>query len=363
MSLTANEIAQFAGGIIVGDGDRAVSSAQPVHNAGPDDLTFASDGRNLRLALQKKPAVLIIDESLTDSLPESCEIAFVAVVDPHDVMSWCLEQLLPPREKAPPGISPDAVIAETATLGKDVTIHAGVRIGENAVIGDRCELHPGVIVGDGSRIGNNADIHPYVVLYPEVEIGDNAVIQAGVILGGDGFGYRTKGGEHHRVNHFGRLQIGDNVEIGAGSTLDRAVLGRTIIGDGTKIGNLVCVAHNCDVGRHNLIVSQVGFAGSVTTGEYVVCAGQVGVGDHVHLGDHCVLAAQAGASRDLPGGQTYFGSPAAPIEDENKQIAALRKLPALRQTMRSLESQLAELREQVEALAGESGDDSLSRAA
>ncbi|MDA0588005.1 MAG: UDP-3-O-(3-hydroxymyristoyl)glucosamine N-acyltransferase [Planctomycetota bacterium] len=353
MSLTAQDVSTIATGRLIGDPGCVIRDAKPVHTAGPDDLTFATDRKKLKIAIERAPGVVVVPPALADEIPGESPSTFIVAADPQNVVLLSLARLHPPQPAAEPGISPHAFISESAQIGEDVTIHACVHIGDDAVIGDRCVLHPGVVIGANCRLGDDVTLAPYVVLYPNVEIGSRVDMQPGVILGGDGFGYRTKDGNHQRVAHFGTLKIGDDVDIGALSTFDRAVIGTTLIGDGTKIGNLVAVAHNCELGKHNLLVSQVGFAGSVTTGEYVVCAGQVGVGDHVHLGDHCTLAAKTGVHRDLPGNQLYLGAPAAPIEQTTKQMMALRKLPEMRQTVRSLEKQVAALTLRLEKLMGD----------
>lgn len=366
MSLSAQEISTIAKGRILGDPQRVITGAKPVHTAGPEDLTFATDRRNLKTAMERSPAVVVVPEALAEAIADesASTTTFIVADDPQGTVLQSLARMHPPQQKAPAGISPHAFISDSAQIGEDVTIHPCVHVGDNVVIGDRCVLHPGVVIGADSRIGHDVTLHPYVVLFPGVEIGNRVDMQPGVILGGDGFGYRTHEGQHQRVAHFGTLKIGDDVDIGALSTFDRAVIGTTVIGDGTKIGNLVAVAHNCELGRHNLLVSQVGFAGSVTTGEYVVCAGQVGVGDHVHLGDHCTLAAKTGVHRDLPGGQLYLGAPAAPIEQTTRQMMALRKLPELRQTVRSLEKQVQALTAQLDSLMNDSEEsDSENQAA
>ena len=363
MPLTAHEVSTIANGRVVGDPKQLAQDAKPVHVAESNDLTFATDRKKLKIAIGRSPAIVVIPESLAEQIPEETQTTFIVSNDPQAVVLQSLARMRPPQPTSEGSISPHAFMSESAKIGIDATIHACVHIGDDVVIGDRCVLHPGVVVGAGSHIGDDVTLHPYVVLFPGVEIGSRVDIQPGVILGGDGFGYRTTDGQHQRVAHFGTLKIGDDVDIGALSTFDRAVIGTTVIGDGTKIGNLVAVAHNCELGRHNLLVSQVGFAGSVTTGEHVVCAGQVGVGDHVHLGDGCTLAAKTGVHRDLPGGQLYLGAPAAPIEQTTKQMMALRKLPELRQTVRSLEKQVAELTAQLEAMTASDGEGSVENQA
>jgi UDP-3-O-[3-hydroxymyristoyl] glucosamine N-acyltransferase len=170
------------------------------------------------------------------------------------------------------------------------------------------------------------------------------------VIGADGFGYRTIEGRHVRITHFGSVRIEDDVEVGAATTIDRAMVGETIIGAGTKLDNLVMIGHNCEIGRHNLFVSQVGLAGSVTTGDYVVCAGQTGVADHVHLGAGCVLGAKSGVHKDIPAGQRYIGAPATPESEARRIVMTQQKIPEMRKQLRALERQVQELAERVQQL-------------
>ncbi|MGC1274006.1 MAG: UDP-3-O-(3-hydroxymyristoyl)glucosamine N-acyltransferase, partial [Planctomycetaceae bacterium] len=259
-----------------------------------------------------------------------------------------LARLKPARRPAPIGPSPQAFVDPGATIGKDTNIHPGATIASDVVIGDRCEIQAGVRIGPGCRIGDDVQLDPNVVLYHEVLIGNRVTIQAGSVIGAIGFGYRTREGRHERIPHYGTVRIEDDVDIGACSTIDRGVIGETVVGEGTKIDNNVVIAHNCRLGRHNLLVSQVGFAGSVTTGDYVVCAGQVGIADHVTIGAGAILGAKAGVHKDLAGGKTYLGAPAAPIEETTRAVMTMQKLPQLRQSLRELERQVAALRKQVE---------------
>ena len=214
---------------------------------------------------------------------------------------------------------------------------------EDASIGDNCSIGHGVVIGAGCRIGNNVTIHPNSVLYDDVIVGNDVTIHATCVIGADGFGYRLVDGRHEHLPHYGTVRICDDVEIGAGTTIDRAKVGETVIGSGTRIDNQVMIGHNCVIGRNNLLVSQVGCAGSVTTGDYVVCAGQVGIADHVHLGDGAIIGAKAGVHRDMPGGQSYLGAPASPAGEATRQLMALKKLPELRSTVKKLQKEIATL--------------------
>ena len=348
MPFTALQISQLTTGRLIGNSQVVVTDAKPVEQASSNDLTFASDRQRLKQVLAHQPAVALIHETLVRFLPAESPVTFIVVESPLEATLDVLQQLRPERQTRPVGISPNAFVSASAHIGVHTSVHAGAHIDEDVKIGDRCTIHPGVVIGGGSRIGNNVELHAYVVIYPEVEIGNNVTIHASSILGAAGFGYRTVNGRHQRLRHFGTVRIEDDVEIGAAATIDRGMIGATTISEGSKIDNMVVVAHNCHVGRHNLLVAQVGLAGSVTTGDYAVCAGQVGVADHVHIGDHSILAAKTGVPKDVPENRTYFGIPAALIEEATQQMMAVRRLPALRQQIRKLESRVGEISDRLE---------------
>ncbi len=228
-------------------------------------------------------------------------------------------------------------------------IHPGATIGDDVEIGAGTIVHSGVHVMAGCRVGEQVTIFPGAVLYENTRVGPRCILHAGVVLGAHGFGYKLVEGRHVLSSQLGYVELGPDVEVGAGSTIDRGTYGATVIGEGTKIDNLVMIAHNCRIGRHNLICSQVGVAGSTTTGDYVVMAGQVGVRDHVHIGTGAVLGAKAGVSGDVRDGVRMLGTPAVPEREQKLLFAAISKLPEMRK-------QLRELTRQVDALANRPGD-------
>jgi UDP-3-O-[3-hydroxymyristoyl] glucosamine N-acyltransferase len=213
-----------------------------------------------------------------------------------------------------------------------------------------------VVIGAGCRIGDQTTLYPNVVLYADVTVGSRVIIHAGAVLGADGFGYRFRQQRFEKIPQLGTVRIEDDVEIGACATIDRGMIGPTVIGEGTKLDNLVMVAHNCELGKHNVIVSQVGFAGSVTTGDFVRCAGKVGVADHVHLGTGCTLGAGTGVHKDIPAGETWVGYPARPHDEAFRIVMAQTKLPEMRQRMRELEKQLGKLMSEMETLRQSAGE-------
>lgn len=334
---------------IVGDRDYVVNDAQPLDRAEATDMAFVTGKANAAAAIQSRAGVLFITPGERSQAAASLEGRTLIVTDdPREAFFTALARLRPRRRQAAVGQSPQAYIHPNATIGSETNIHPGASIASGAVIGDRCEISTGVSIGPGCRIGNDVRLDPNVVLYHGVIVGNRVTIQASSVIGADGFGYKTHDGRHERIPHYGTVRLEDDVDIGACTTIDRAVIGETIIGEGTKIDNNVVIAHNCQLGRHNLLVSQVGFAGSVTTGDYVVCAGQVGIADHVSIGTGAILGAKAGVHKDLAGGKTYLGAPAAPIEETTRAVMTMQKLPQLRQSLRELERQVAALRKQLD---------------
>ena len=243
----------------------------------------------------------------------------------------------PDRVQERVGICSTAIISKAATIGNDVDIYHGATIGDHVTIGAGSTIHAGVHILPGCKIGENVTLFPGVVLYEDTVIGDRSIIHAGATLGAYGFGYKMVAGRHQLAGQLGNVELGSDVEVGANSTIDRGTYGPTLVGTGTKIDNLVMIAHNCRIGQHNMICSQVGIAGSTTTGDYVVMAGQVGVRDHVHIGDQAVLGAMAGIINDVPAGSTFIGAPATPEREQKLKQAAFSKLPEMRRQLKSLQ--------------------------
>jgi UDP-3-O-[3-hydroxymyristoyl] glucosamine N-acyltransferase len=358
VSVRLDTLAELVTGDLRGAADCTVRGAHSIEKAGPEEITFAGDEANLARLRTSRAAAAIVPRSLADS-PKltSLTIPLILVDDPRAAFLAVLAKFKPRRPRREIGISPRAYVAPSAKVGAGTNVYPGAHVDEDAVIGERCEVHPGAVVGAGCRIGDDCTIHPRAVLYPDVLLGRRVIVQAGAVIGADGYGYRLVNGRHEKIPHFGTVRLADDVEIGANATIDRAMIGETVIGEGTKIDNLVVVAHNCEIGRHNLHVAQVGLAGSVTTGDYVVCAGQVGVADHVHLGDRCVLGAKAAVHKNIPAGETWLGHPAMPVELSMKVMMAAKKLPAMREQLRTLQAQVNALEEAVRS----QGDDGSTR--
>ncbi len=353
MMITVDQLAGRLGGEVIGDREREIADAKALLKASSDDITFVADDLNLRKLGQCQAGTVLVD---AERLPTARQltalrsVTFIVVADPQVAFIETILLFRPMRSRTRIGISSQAHVDPSATIGPDTNIHPGVVIGADVVIGAGCDIHPGVVIGAGCHIGDQTTIHPHAVLYPDITVGSRVIIHANAVLGADGFGYRFEQGRFVKIPQLGTVQIGDDVEIGACATVDRGMIGPTIVGEGTKLDNLVMIAHNCEVGKHNAFVSQVGLAGSVTTGDYVRCAGQVGIADHVHLGTGCTLGAKAGVHKDVPEGQTHIGTPAGPIDEQFRIVMAVQKAPEMRQHIKRLERQVADLTQQLTAL-------------
>jgi UDP-3-O-[3-hydroxymyristoyl] glucosamine N-acyltransferase len=344
MALRVAALAEWLNGQALGNETLLIDRAQSLTKAGPGSVAFFAGPKPAGL----KPvsgAALLIARPLQAPAAALANIscAFIVVDDPKEAFIRAATHFAPRRPRPEIGISPDAYVSATARVGKETNIHPGAHVGAGVILGDRCDIHPGAVIGRGCRLGDDVVVHSNAVLYDEVIVGNRVILHAGCVIGADGFSYRTVNGRHERIPHFGTVRIEDDVEIGANTTIDRAMVDETVIGQGTKLDNLVMIGHNCEIGRHNLFVSQVGLAGSVTTGDYVVCAGQVGIADHVHLGARSVLGAKAGVHKDVPEGERYVGIPAVPEADCYRAVMATQKLPEMRHQLKKLERQVADL--------------------
>ncbi|MCA9209554.1 MAG: UDP-3-O-(3-hydroxymyristoyl)glucosamine N-acyltransferase, partial [Planctomycetales bacterium] len=296
MTVTLGELAALVGGELRGDAGIPISGAATLRECQLGEITLAADERLARELDPARVSAVLVPEGIACAAVPS-----IVVPNVHQAFSTIVAHFRPVRDQRGCGVSPAASVSPSAKLGPDVVIHPMATIGDDVVIGARTIIYPGVHVLAGSTIGEDVSIFPNAVLYENTKVGDRSVIHAGAVLGAFGFGYETVQGRHVRGAQLGYVEIGADVEIGAGTTIDRAKIGETLINSGTRIDNQVMIGHNCQIGRHNILISQVGFAGSVSTGDYVVCAGQAGIADHVHLGTGAIIGAKAGVHRDMPG--------------------------------------------------------------
>lgn len=337
MALTLSELARLVDGDIVRGGlDLLVDGIASLDEAGPSELSFLGNEKYRTQFLATRAGAVIVPRGVTEG-PESS--ALIAADNPSFAFGLAVKHFVASLARTfTPGIHPRASVDERARLDPaKVRIHAGAVVMAGAEIGDGSEIGPNAVVGEKVRIGRDCLIHANVTVRERCTLGDRVILQPGAVIGSDGYGYEVIDGRHVKIDQVGIVEIQNDVEVGANTTIDRARFGRTVIGEGSKIDNLVQVAHNVQLGKHCLLVSQSGVAGSARTGDYVVVAAQAGVGGHVKIGAKSVLAGRAGATADLEGGQTYSGMPARPFMEEQRSRAMIRQLPKLAERVKALE--------------------------
>ncbi|MDA8155104.1 MAG: UDP-3-O-(3-hydroxymyristoyl)glucosamine N-acyltransferase [Actinomycetota bacterium] len=334
------EIAALLGGRLAGDPECQITGVSGLDTAAPGDITFLSK-KSSREALPETRASCIIVSP--DAFTPGAQIFQLEVDDPQLGFIKLLAAFQKPLNH-PRGISQGAVVKEGTGVSAEASLYPLCYVEEGATVGRGSVLYPGVFIGKGSSIGEDCIIYPNVTIREGVSIGNRVIIHAGTVVGSDGFGYTVREGRHVKIPHIGGVTIGDDVEIGACVTIDRATTGQTEIGGGTKIDNLVQVAHNVKIGRGALVVAQAGIAGSSALGDYVVVAGQAGIADHVKIEAGSILGANAGV---MPGAElkkgAYAGSPVQPHREWLKSMAVLAKLPELSKKVSALEKKLLEL--------------------
>ena len=335
MSLTVHELAALVQGTVHGDGSVAIHSARPLGEAQPGDITFVTDERHAAQLHDSRASAAIAPPSVPAN-----GIPLIHVQDPLVAFVCIVRHLRGEVEEKPYGIDGRAFVHPSATIGPSASIFPFASICEGAVLGARCRIHSGAVIGRHCQLGNDVTVYANAVLYDGTIVGHRVIIHANAVLGADGFGYRLLNGKHIKVPQLGHVEIGDDVEVGACTTIDRGTFEATRIGDGTKIDNLVQVAHNCQIGKHNLFVSQMGIAGSSSTGEYVVVAGQVGITDHIHIGAGAIIGARAGVTKEVPAGQRMLGAPATPEREQKRILMTLQKLPEMHKELRRIKQHL-----------------------
>lgn len=340
---TVGEIADLIGGRVIGDRDPVIKDAAPIEEAGPGHVTFAIDKGRLGMIHSTGATAVIVPESAVASIEAGkTGVSVISVKDPMHAMAEVLD-LFRPLILPSPGIHPQAVVHERASIGEAVHLGAASVVEDGATIGRGCVIFPGVYVGAGVEVGEGSVIYPGVVVREGCTIGARVIIHPNAVVGSDGFGYRHDGKAYRKIPQRGTVRIEDDVEIGAGVTIDRATIGQTIIGRGTKIDNLVQVAHNVRVGPGTVIVAQAGIAGSATIGANVQLGGQSGVNGHITVADGTRVAAKAGVVQDTEPGSILSGFPAIAHGTWLRAKNVFSRLPELNRKVRELEKRLKEL--------------------
>ncbi len=346
MNASLLEIAALIQGVVVGDETLQVLALSPIDRVTDHALVFAEGADNLKLAEESNAAAIIVGHNIT------CEKkTVIQVANPFKAFIQLLSHFYP-EHKPVAGIHPTAILGEHVTVGANVSIAPYVVIESGSCIGDHCVIKSHVHIGHHVTLGEHTTLHPHVTVYDNSKIGARVSIHASTVIGSDGFGYTFEQGKHVKVPHVGHVVIGDDVEIGANTVIDRATLGATVIGEGTKIDNLVQVAHSVRLGRHNILCAFTGIAGSTTSGNHVIFAANVGVSDHVRIDDGVILGARAGVppKKHLKQGNVYLGSPARPKDKAIEQELATTRIPFMRKNLRALTERVAQLAEKLASL-------------
>lgn len=334
------KLSQIAGalGLVLKGDDASVRGLNTLEAAGPDELSFLSNPKYAHFLPETKACAVIVSQEHANGVKR----ALISDM-PYRDFGRALA-MFARAEGAFNGVSEAAFIHPEAGIGKECTVYPTAYVGPRAEIGDGCKIFPGVYIGEDCRVGKGTVIYPGAVLMSAVETGENCVIQAGAVLGAEGFGFTRVGGGIQKIPQAGFTRLGDRVEIGPNSTVDRGALGPTSIGDDTKLDNLVQVGHNVVIGRRNLIVAQVGIAGSTKVGDGNTFAGQAGISGHLKIGDNTIIGPQAGVAQDVPDGFSGSGSPLVDRQTYLRTSVIMQRLPALDKKVKQLEKELAELK-------------------
>lgn len=343
MDVSVADIADLVDGtVIAGDAATRITGVSSLGEAGSGDITFLATDRYLNYLAESRASAVLVRAH------QDCDLTQIQVADPDVAFARVVETYAAPPKDRFTGIHPTAVIGSGSRIGDNVAIGAYAVIGEDAEIEDGTVIYPHVFVGRGCRVGRDCLIYPHVSIREQCHLGAHVTIHSGVIIGSDGFGYASVQGVHHKIPQIGRVVIEDDVEIGANSTIDRARFGVTRIGKGTKIDNLVMIAHNVDIGEHCIIVSQVGIAGSAHLGNHVTVAGQAGLSGHLTIGDRAIVSARAGVTKNIPADAVVMGFPAQDVKVHKNREIALRHLPEALSTVKILEERIRALEARLE---------------
>ena len=334
---TISELAALVGGeVFSGSGDTLIIGPAALDTAQPGEISFFSHPRYAPDLKTTRASAVLVPSDFSGETPAAC----IRVENPSEAFTRITGEFIREPERPPAGRHPSAVVHEGAEIAPDASVGENVVVMSGAVVGPRSVLLAGAFVGRGARVGADCLLHPGAMLCHGCILGDRVILQPGAVVGSDGFGYETRDGRHHKIAQSGIVMVENDVEIGANTTIDRARFGRTVIGEGTKIDNLVMIAHNVVIGKHCIVCSQVGIAGSAQIGNYVILAGQAGIVGHIKIGDGAIVGAQTGVSNDVEPGARVVGSPPRPIGEWKRSIVRVDKLGELYDRVKKLEAKL-----------------------
>ena len=337
------ELSDLVDARVMGDSEIEITGAASVSRANKGEITFAVTRKHVEHFISGDASAAVISAKIEITEGELGGKPVVIADDAESSFTKIVELLRARQQRSRIGISPAANVDPTAIVAEDVDIYPGAYVGAGVEIGCGSVIYPNVTILGGCKIGTSVSIFPNATLYENTVVGDRCIIHAGVVLGANGFGYRTEGGKHTLSAQLGNVVLGNDVEVGANTTIDRGTYDSTTIANGTKLDNLVQIGHNCQIGEDNLFCSQVGIAGSSSTGSNVTMGGQVGVSDHVHIGNGVTLGAKAGVMSDLVEQQVYLGAPALPSREHMQVFAITTRLPEMRKQIKVLTKEVSEL--------------------
>ena len=340
-----DEIAALVGGKVVGECTRPLHGVASLSEATESDVSFLGNDKYRSQVAGSRAAAVLVPAGFEELPPEGR--AWIECDDPSDAFTRVVMLFTPPPVTYAPSVAPTAVVSPSAVVPPSCHVGAGAVIGEGVVIGENTVILPNVYIGRDCVIGAGCLIYPNVVIRERCSLGNRVILHPGVVIGADGFGYKSGAAGHEKIPQVGIVQLDDDVEVGANSTIDRARFGRTWIQAGTKIDNLVQIGHNVEIGRACIVVAQVGIAGSTHLGNGVILAGQVGVNGHLRIGDGVIAMAQSGVSKDTPAGAVVMGSPAQDRRAFAREQMQLKHLDNLTKQVKDLAAQLAQLRQNV----------------
>lgn len=343
--MTLAQLAEKVGGALDGDGQAVIHGLAPLESAGPDELAFLANSRYERHMATTRAAGVLVSQDYGGTRADG--LALVRCKDPYFAYREMMVAFYGFRRPEFEGVDERSAVHTSAELAEGVGVGPFATVGPDCRVGSGTVIYPGAYVGPGCRIGADCRIHPNVTLYDGTILGDRVTVHAGSSVGQDGFGYATHGGRHHKIPQAGWVELEDDVEIGACCAIDRATMGPTVIGAGTKFSNHISIGHGTRMGKHCLMVAQAGIAGSVEVGNYCVFAGQSGVVGHIRIGDGARVGAKSGVTGDLPAGVEVLGSPARPLAEARRSILTISHLPDMRSAIRRLGKELNQLRDRL----------------
>ena len=333
--ITLRKLASIVGGKVIGAPDQAIHGVSDINNSAPDTITFLFNSKHQELINKTSASAIIVSDAAILQNKNG-----IVVDNPRLAMAKVLK-IFEPKNDIETGIHALAIVHKSAKIGKNVAIGAFSIIGKSAQIADDTTIYNNVSIGDNVTIGTNVAIFPQVAIYSRVSIGNNVIIDMGTVIGSSGYGYETENDIHHKIPQIGSVTIENDVEIGANCTIDRGTIGNTVIGKGTKLDNLVHIAHNVKIGKGCLLMGLVGVAGGTTIGNYCIFAGQCGVKNGISIGDRAIFVAKTGVAKSVPGNKIYAGMPAREVREKNKRDAVYSQVVSLKKRLKRLEDKLA----------------------